>query len=153
MQVDFWSFLVLISTMRSSQCIVLSQRLMRKGANKHYAHLRCASTASGFQGFDSNFNTARQSSHEDLHKLSRENPDLFWGTLAKARLRWMQEFNKVQECQMKDGKFSWFLNGKLNIAGKSAFWPSSCINEMIIELYIIIGCIFFTCSVPLQWVR
>ena len=121
MQVEFWSFLVLISTMRSSQCIVLSQRLMRKGANKHYAHLRYASTVSGFQGFDSNFNTGRQPSHEDLHKLSRENPDLFWGTLAKARLRWMQEFNKVQECQMKDGKFSWFLNGKLNIAGKSVF--------------------------------
>ena len=109
---------------------------MRKGANKHYAHLRYASTASGFQGFDSNFNTERQPSHDDLLKLSRVKPVLYCGTLAKATLRWMQEFNKVQECQMKDGNFSWFLNGRLNIAGKSAFLVLTLqlhqsINEMI----------------------
>lgn len=57
-------------------------------------------------------------SHDDLYKLSLENPDLFWGRLAKSRLEWFRHFDIVQECDIINGKFKWFSNGQINVSGK-----------------------------------
>ncbi|KAF6039105.1 ACSS1 [Bugula neritina] len=36
--------------------------------------------------------------------------------MAKSKLRWQQLFDKVQQCDMEKGQFSWFSNGSLNIS-------------------------------------
>ena len=58
-------------------------------------------------------------SYEDLHRFSLEDPNQFWGTLAKSRMQWMQDFDQVQDCNLAEGKVKWFLNGKLNVSGKN----------------------------------
>ncbi|KAK2141361.1 hypothetical protein LSH36_1111g01020 [Paralvinella palmiformis] len=55
-------------------------------------------------------------SYDDLYRFSLENPDTFWSRLAKSRLRWYQEFDKVSDCDVNKGKIAWFLNGKLNVS-------------------------------------
>ncbi|KAL3874415.1 hypothetical protein ACJMK2_037432 [Sinanodonta woodiana] len=54
--------------------------------------------------------------HADLYQFSLQNPDRFWGTLARSRLNWFKDFSKVSDCDMKKGRFRWFLDGKLNVA-------------------------------------
>jgi len=55
-------------------------------------------------------------SHEELHKFSIENPDKFWSTLARSRLSWNEDFHTGMDCDFKQGKFGWFLGGKLNVS-------------------------------------
>ncbi|XP_071080511.1 acetyl-coenzyme A synthetase 2-like, mitochondrial [Haliotis cracherodii] len=52
--------------------------------------------------------------HDDLYRFSLENPDVFWGKLARSRLKWFHDFHKVKDCDMTDGKIQWFEGGKLN---------------------------------------
>jgi acetyl-CoA synthetase len=56
--------------------------------------------------------------YESLHKFSIENKDVFWGTLAKSRLEWYEDFKKVTEGNFSDENFhlKWFLGGKLNVS-------------------------------------
>ena len=58
--------------------------------------------------------------YESLQKFSIENPNVFWGTLAKTRLEWYEEFNKVTEGNFSDENFrlKWFIGGKLNVSGE-----------------------------------
>lgn len=56
-------------------------------------------------------------SHRDLYRLSVTDPDRFWGSAAADRLRWMKPFNRVRDCELRSGKISWFLGGKLNVSG------------------------------------
>lgn len=56
------------------------------------------------------------SNHDELYAESINNPERFWGTLAKERLRWMKDFHTVMDCDMNIGKISWFLGGKLNVS-------------------------------------
>jgi len=58
------------------------------------------------------------SNHDALYAESINNPEQFWGTLAKKRLRWIKDFDTVMDCDLKVGKISWFLGGKLNVSGK-----------------------------------
>lgn len=44
--------------------------------------------------------------------------DVFWGTLARSRLRWIRDFERVSECDMTTGQFRWFINGQINVSGK-----------------------------------
>ena len=60
-------------------------------------------------------------SYHDMYKFSLEHPDVFWGTLARSRLEWIKDFDRVQDCSFAEGKVSWFLNGKINVSGKSSF--------------------------------
>ncbi|XP_069118171.1 acetyl-coenzyme A synthetase 2-like, mitochondrial [Argopecten irradians] len=53
-------------------------------------------------------------SHADLYNASLQNPDYFWGTLAKSRLQWFQKFNQVKDCDINKGHIRWFMDGKLN---------------------------------------
>lgn len=58
----------------------------------------------------------RFSTHQDLYEFSLREPDLFWGTFARSRLNWFQEFDEVSDCDLAKGRISWFINGKLNAA-------------------------------------
>ncbi|WAR19899.1 ACS2L-like protein [Mya arenaria] len=53
-------------------------------------------------------------SHDDLYRLSIEKPDYFWGTLARSRLQWYEDFSLTKDCDMKSGHIRWFLDGKIN---------------------------------------
>ena len=55
-------------------------------------------------------------SHEELWRFSVEQPDKFWGELARSRLSWSQDFHTSMDCDMKSGKFDWFLGGRLNVS-------------------------------------
>ena len=60
------------------------------------------------------------SNHDALYAESINNPERFWNTLAKQRLRWMKDYHTVMDCDMNTGKISWFLGGKLNVSGKES---------------------------------
>ncbi|XP_060069027.1 acetyl-coenzyme A synthetase 2-like, mitochondrial [Ylistrum balloti] len=53
-------------------------------------------------------------SHADLYNASLQNPDHFWGTLAKSRLQWFETFKQVKDCDINKGHIRWFMDGKLN---------------------------------------
>lgn len=59
-----------------------------------------------------------QFSPRDLYRLSVTEPDRFWGAAATDRLRWMEPFHRVQDCELRSGKINWFLGGKLNVSGE-----------------------------------
>ena len=56
--------------------------------------------------------------HAALYEESLKNPQRFWGDLARRRLLWMKEFDQVMDCDMQEGKISWFNGGKLNVTGE-----------------------------------
>jgi len=55
-------------------------------------------------------------SHEELYRFSIEEPEKFWSTLARSRLTWDQDFHTGMDCDFRQGKFNWFLGGKLNVS-------------------------------------
>lgn len=57
-------------------------------------------------------------SHGDLYRLSVTDPDRFWGAAAADRLRWVEPFHRVRDCDLSSGRIGWFLGGKLNVSGK-----------------------------------
>ena len=58
--------------------------------------------------------------HAAVYNESLNNPDAFWGHLARSRLSWMKGFDRVMDCDMKAGRLNWFGGGKLNVTGKTA---------------------------------
>ncbi|XP_063016385.1 acetyl-coenzyme A synthetase 2-like, mitochondrial [Melospiza melodia melodia] len=58
----------------------------------------------------------RPKDHQDLYKLSVEQSDIFWGTLGRSRLTWITPFHSVQDCDLCQGRVSWFLGGQLNVS-------------------------------------
>ena len=56
--------------------------------------------------------------HAAWYRESLEHPDLFWGELARARLRWSKEFDRVQDCDLTQGRLQWFIGGQLNVSGE-----------------------------------
>lgn len=49
-----------------------------------------------------------------LYKKSIEDPDSFWGELARQMLHWDQDFHTTLSGSLAMGDVSWFLGGKLN---------------------------------------
>lgn len=56
-------------------------------------------------------------SHAALYEESLRNPEAFWGDLARNRLSWFREFDQVMDCDMHEGRISWFNGGKINASG------------------------------------
>ena len=56
--------------------------------------------------------------HAAWYRESLEHPDLFCGELARARLRWSREFDRVQDCDLTQGRLQWFIGGQLNVSGE-----------------------------------
>uniref|UniRef100_A0A673BY40 Acetyl-coenzyme A synthetase n=1 Tax=Sphaeramia orbicularis TaxID=375764 RepID=A0A673BY40_9TELE len=54
-------------------------------------------------------------SHSELYRLSITDPDRFWGSAAQ-RLRWVQPFHRVRDCDLSSGRIGWFLGGKINVS-------------------------------------
>uniref|UniRef100_A0A8C8SNF1 Acetyl-coenzyme A synthetase n=1 Tax=Pelusios castaneus TaxID=367368 RepID=A0A8C8SNF1_9SAUR len=54
--------------------------------------------------------------HSGLYKMSVEQVDAFWGALGRNRLMWISPFHSVQDCNLQQGRVSWFLGGQLNVA-------------------------------------
>ncbi len=52
--------------------------------------------------------------YKELYKQSTENPDQFWGKVAK-NFRWRKQWDKVCEWNFTEPNIKWFLNGELNI--------------------------------------
>ena len=59
--------------------------------------------------------------HATIYNESLNNPEAFWGHLARTRLTWIKEFDTVMDCDMKTGRLNWFSGGKLNVTGKFIF--------------------------------
>ena len=58
--------------------------------------------------------------YEKLYQFSIENSEKFWSTVARSRIDWIKDFDKVTTGSFSDKEFNlkWFLNGKLNVSGK-----------------------------------
>ncbi|KAG2467227.1 ACS2L synthetase, partial [Polypterus senegalus] len=54
-------------------------------------------------------------SYTQLKKLSEQDPDAFWGSLAKDGLLWSKPFEQVRNCDFTTGKINWFVGGELNV--------------------------------------
>lgn len=52
--------------------------------------------------------------YEELYKESIENPDKFFGTLARELLTWDKDFTTVRNGGFEHGDAAWFLEGELN---------------------------------------
>lgn len=68
--------------------------------------------------------------HQGLYEVSVEQGDAFWGALGRSRLTWITPFHSVQDCDLRQGRVSWFLGGQLNVSGKEGGGhgspPSAC---------------------------
>lgn len=54
--------------------------------------------------------------HEDLYRFSVEQPDEFWGRLARSRLEWQKDFSVVTDHDFDKHVFRWFPDGQLNVS-------------------------------------
>jgi acetyl-CoA synthetase len=54
------------------------------------------------------------SHYQELYKESIENPDKFWGKLARELLTWERDFQTVHSGSFLNGDNAWFLEGRLN---------------------------------------
>lgn len=52
--------------------------------------------------------------YKELYRQSIEDPDTFFGQMAKEHLHWDKAFTKVKSGTLKNGDMAWFLNGELN---------------------------------------
>jgi hypothetical protein len=66
---------------------------------------------------------SRCQTYEDLNEFSLKRPDLFWGSIARARIDWIQDFKQVCNTASLDRllepgfRIKWFTGGKLNVTG------------------------------------
>ncbi|EUD68591.1 acetyl-CoA synthetase [Plasmodium inui San Antonio 1] len=61
-----------------------------------------------------NRNIKDVSIYKEMYEESINNPELFWGNIAKNSVRWFKMFTKVYMGNFKKGNISWFVNGKIN---------------------------------------
>ncbi|KAF2839572.1 acetate--CoA ligase [Patellaria atrata CBS 101060] len=52
--------------------------------------------------------------YKQMYKESIENPDEFWGRMAREMLTWERDFQTVHAGSFENGDNAWFLEGKLN---------------------------------------
>lgn len=54
--------------------------------------------------------------HEDIHQFSLDQPEEFWGRLARSRLEWQKDFQTVTAHEPEKAIFRWFPDGQLNVS-------------------------------------
>ncbi|MBU2550973.1 MAG: acetate--CoA ligase [Proteobacteria bacterium] len=52
--------------------------------------------------------------YDEMYRQSLENPDAFWGPLAKEYLSWYRDWDRVLDYDFVEGRIEWFGGGKLN---------------------------------------
>ena len=57
-----------------------------------------------------------KAAYEDLCRQAEKDPAAFWGKRALELLEWFSPWHTVSDCDLKSGKISWYLGGKLNVA-------------------------------------
>lgn len=54
--------------------------------------------------------------YDEMHRRSIEDPEGFWGEVAREELQWMEPFHTVKQENLRKGEIAWFLGGKLNVS-------------------------------------
>uniref|UniRef100_M4B9U4 Acetyl-coenzyme A synthetase N-terminal domain-containing protein n=1 Tax=Hyaloperonospora arabidopsidis (strain Emoy2) TaxID=559515 RepID=M4B9U4_HYAAE len=54
--------------------------------------------------------------YESMYKRSLEDPEHFWGELARENLNWLRDFDQTVTGTMDKGDVAWFLNGQTNVS-------------------------------------
>lgn len=83
-----------------------------RGLDPRTLLLRNISTAHGT--LKQIFPDKKLKTHEEWHKFSVEQPEAFWGGVARSSLEWMVPFQNAMNCDMAEGRFEWFRDGKIN---------------------------------------
>ena len=52
------------------------------------------------------------------YEESIQDPETFWGELARECLEWEKPFDDVKGGDKEDGDIQWFVGGKLNVSGE-----------------------------------
>ncbi|OCT77789.1 acetyl-coenzyme A synthetase 2-like, mitochondrial [Xenopus laevis] len=55
-------------------------------------------------------------SYQELLQFSVQDPETFWGVLARERLTWVKPYQTVSDCDFTQGRVRWFLGGQLNVS-------------------------------------
>ncbi|KAK1938424.1 putative acetyl-CoA synthetase [Babesia divergens] len=66
----------------------------------------------GIEGYRYHISSLQE--YQEVYRRSIDDPEGFWGQMARDNLRWIQPFSKVLEGGFDDTDYCWFLNGKLN---------------------------------------
>jgi len=103
--------------MRVNNAKMVSSTLMKNILRNYQITLtRCLSGVSSTELPELKDLSSSITNHEELHRFSVEHPEKFWSVLARSRLTWSQDFHTGMDCDMKMGKFNWFLGGQLNVS-------------------------------------
>ena len=54
--------------------------------------------------------------YDQMYARSVQDPNGFWGDLARAKLHWLKPFDTVSDVDMKAGHHTWFTGGQLNVS-------------------------------------
>ena len=54
--------------------------------------------------------------YREMYQQSIEDPEAFFGPMAREHLHWDRPFTKVCSGSLENGDSAWFLNGELNAA-------------------------------------
>ena len=54
--------------------------------------------------------------YDQMYARSVQDPNGFWGDLAREKLAWMKPFDRVSDVDMKAGHHTWFTGGQLNVS-------------------------------------
>ncbi|XP_068088338.1 acetyl-coenzyme A synthetase 2-like, mitochondrial isoform X1 [Hyperolius riggenbachi] len=54
--------------------------------------------------------------YQDLVQFALQDPETFWGVLARERLTWVKPHQTVKDCDFTQGRVRWFLGGQLNVS-------------------------------------
>ena len=64
---------------------------------------------------DSYYNIDSLAKYIDVYRISKEDPEDFWSTIATNNFHWRKPWDKVLEWDKEESKVEWFKNAKLNI--------------------------------------
>lgn len=63
----------------------------------------------------SHYSISSPEEYEKAYKDSLENPDKFWGDIARENFTWQKEWERVCEWNFDEPNVNWFVNAQLNI--------------------------------------
>ena len=65
------------------------------------------------EAFSADAHISSDEQYQEMWQRAKDDPDGFWGELARENLDWIEPFDQVSEGDMPDTK--WFTGGKLNV--------------------------------------
>ncbi len=65
------------------------------------------------EAFSADAHISSDEQYQEMWQRAKDDPDRFWGELARENLDWIEPFDQVSEGDMPDTK--WFTGGKLNV--------------------------------------